>query len=419
MLMGHGGHSFFINESFHGVQTEKMDLGFSVSPSYDISSSSTSTSSATSNNYIEHTVSKMDTLAGIAIKYGVEVSDIKRMNGLMTDLQMFAHKTLHIPLPGRHPPSTALSNSPKTPSSVSSRLPPRYGIRSSYRNNASDSTNVSKTKKSEKRPVSLAMSLLRGYYGLSPSQEGNEGTEMKVYRTDNGLHTEGEPFTPSQTYANGGPQAVNKTSNVFLNGDLLKKAEKGARGEGSLRTDDDLLFKEVLVTDSSCNEIEKASESSVRRRTKVEGMDSSNSPSENVLKQESSYTAKGGKGLSLRPKTGGKFSMTSDATSALEHQFTISDPFMADAFITGVGSLRGLGESPGNGKPAEDFISKVRRSSSTPSLQDSGRVSPIKSGSRWQTKGDIQGVSTSSVPRPIFEGIARPLNGRRNKAAMD
>ncbi|KAG1359525.1 hypothetical protein COCNU_08G009710 [Cocos nucifera] len=55
--------------------------------------------------YIEHHVSKMDTLAGIAIKYGVEVADIKRMNGLVTDRQMFAHKTLRIPLPGRHPPS--------------------------------------------------------------------------------------------------------------------------------------------------------------------------------------------------------------------------------------------------------------------------------------------------------------------------
>ncbi|XP_054809208.1 uncharacterized protein LOC129311168 [Prosopis cineraria] len=55
--------------------------------------------------YIRHPVSKMDTLAGIAIKYGVEVSDIKKMNGLVTDLQMFALKTLHIPLRGRHPPS--------------------------------------------------------------------------------------------------------------------------------------------------------------------------------------------------------------------------------------------------------------------------------------------------------------------------
>ncbi|KAJ0104927.1 hypothetical protein Patl1_19325 [Pistacia atlantica] len=52
----------------------------------------------------------MDTLAGVAIKYGVEVADIKRLNGLATDLQMFALKTLQIPLPGRHPPSPCLSD---------------------------------------------------------------------------------------------------------------------------------------------------------------------------------------------------------------------------------------------------------------------------------------------------------------------
>ncbi|KVH95825.1 Peptidoglycan-binding lysin domain-containing protein [Cynara cardunculus var. scolymus] len=40
---------------------------------------------------IEHTVSKFDTLAGVAIRYGVEVADIKKMNGLTTDLQMFAY----------------------------------------------------------------------------------------------------------------------------------------------------------------------------------------------------------------------------------------------------------------------------------------------------------------------------------------
>ncbi|KAF9624039.1 hypothetical protein IFM89_007737 [Coptis chinensis] len=65
--------------------------------------------------YIEHMVSKMDTLAGVAIKYGVEVADIKRMNGLVSDLQMFALKSLQIPLPGRHPPSPVLSNGSATP----------------------------------------------------------------------------------------------------------------------------------------------------------------------------------------------------------------------------------------------------------------------------------------------------------------
>jgi len=35
----------------------------------------------------------------------IQVADVKRMNGLASDLQMFALKTLRIPLPGRHPPS--------------------------------------------------------------------------------------------------------------------------------------------------------------------------------------------------------------------------------------------------------------------------------------------------------------------------
>ncbi|KAI3817032.1 hypothetical protein L1987_10819 [Smallanthus sonchifolius] len=59
---------------------------------------------------MEHTVTKFDTLAGVAIKYGVEVADIKKMNGLTTDIQMFSRKTLYIPLPGRHPPSLIMSN---------------------------------------------------------------------------------------------------------------------------------------------------------------------------------------------------------------------------------------------------------------------------------------------------------------------
>ncbi|GAU41817.1 hypothetical protein TSUD_299830 [Trifolium subterraneum] len=70
-------------------------------------------------SYIEHHVSKFDTLAGVAIKYGVEVADVKRMNGLATDLQMFALQTLRIPLPGRHPPSPV----PDEPTKL--RIPPK------------------------------------------------------------------------------------------------------------------------------------------------------------------------------------------------------------------------------------------------------------------------------------------------------
>ena len=48
----------------------------------------------------------------------IQVSDIKRMNGLATDLQMFALKTLKIPLPGRHPPSSP----PSPPDEESAKL---------------------------------------------------------------------------------------------------------------------------------------------------------------------------------------------------------------------------------------------------------------------------------------------------------
>lgn len=45
-----------------------------------------------------HKVSKNDNLAGIAIKYGIAVADIKQVNGLLTDNGMFAKDTLLIPL---------------------------------------------------------------------------------------------------------------------------------------------------------------------------------------------------------------------------------------------------------------------------------------------------------------------------------
>jgi hypothetical protein len=116
--------------------------------------------------YLLHRVCRFDTLAGVAIKYGVEVgnnglspsssplssidpslgrhltrllrrrppralvaclpacaccssiqvADVKRANGLTTDLQMFAHKTLRVPLHGRHAPATAPSPPSSSPS---------------------------------------------------------------------------------------------------------------------------------------------------------------------------------------------------------------------------------------------------------------------------------------------------------------
>ena len=63
------------DKRWNGSSRLSTDDGL-ISPSASSTSSRSSSSpipSATGLNYIEHRVSKMDTLAGVAIKYGVEV----------------------------------------------------------------------------------------------------------------------------------------------------------------------------------------------------------------------------------------------------------------------------------------------------------------------------------------------------------
>lgn len=60
-------------------------------------SSDCSTSMSPEEEIIYHKVSKHDNLAGVAVKYGVTVYDIKAANGLHSDAAMFARDTLFIP----------------------------------------------------------------------------------------------------------------------------------------------------------------------------------------------------------------------------------------------------------------------------------------------------------------------------------
>ncbi|KAL4303141.1 hypothetical protein GQ457_10G018700 [Hibiscus cannabinus] len=148
-----------------------------------------------SSGCMEHTVSRFDTLAGVAIKYGVEVADIKKMNGLVTDLQMFALKTLQIPLPGRHPPSPCLSNDSTASGQSSGNQTPTKHLPPDLL----DSFQSLKLK--SPRKVSPAMSSLQGYYGLKPTEKRtmSEVFEMAVYRkgeadyVDDGEGKDSEP----------------------------------------------------------------------------------------------------------------------------------------------------------------------------------------------------------------------------------
>jgi hypothetical protein len=51
------------------------DMAARLSPSSSIDDATSTSGSSSSIGYMEHTVSKLDTLAGVAIKYGVEVTN--------------------------------------------------------------------------------------------------------------------------------------------------------------------------------------------------------------------------------------------------------------------------------------------------------------------------------------------------------
>ncbi|PWZ18928.1 LysM and putative peptidoglycan-binding domain-containing protein 1 [Zea mays] len=124
---------------------------------------------------LEHEVTRMDTLAGIAIKYGVEISDIKRANSLVTDSQMFAHKSLLIPLPGMPMPSLNACG------------------QRTIRTCAPNHRQKRDAPKSRQQGASSTMNTLQRYYGLTPPQKGgntmDSSTELSVYHKGGGCQS--------------------------------------------------------------------------------------------------------------------------------------------------------------------------------------------------------------------------------------
>ncbi|KAG0457330.1 hypothetical protein HPP92_022487 [Vanilla planifolia] len=206
--------------------------------------------SASGVNYIEHTVSKMDTLVGVAIKYGVEVADIKRINGLVTDLQMFAHKSLQIPLPGRHPPSPILSNG--SCEDRGKKTPPRQS-----HDDVLDSLQSLKLK-SPPRRVSPAMCSLQGYYGLRQLKKdlSPEGTEMAVYKSGNSFLLEEKTVLKQQDALHSLHRKSRSLVNVILheNGDItgdISESDRFIRRRSKPDADQSLRTPEILLKEES------------------------------------------------------------------------------------------------------------------------------------------------------------------------
>ncbi|KAJ6418715.1 LOC443603 PROTEIN-RELATED [Salix viminalis] len=347
------------------------------------SGSGDNNSSSSSKNYIEHQVSKRDTLAGVAIKYGVEVPDIKRLNGLSTDLQMFALKILRIPLPGRHPPSPILSNGSTSPGGNNVDMtPPRPRLSNVLE------TIESLSLKSPAKKVSPAMSTLQKFYDLKSSKrkDSAEGMEMAVYRRgslddlNEGLLHRATPISGS-SYGN--HKSINLANDFLLENGLAgeyKPPSEPREGEG-----------------------EKSNEKFVRRRQKADA-DPRAGTIEKLLKEEnnggsSAFSNVTGKSLAMRPKSASRTSLAAE-----------SEPGWLNAMPMGLGD-----------SIIADVSDGVRKSSSSPGLQDqeNSNSSSVWPTSKWSLKPDLQALSTAAISIPIFDGLPKPISGRRSKAALD
>ncbi|KAL8139893.1 hypothetical protein V2J09_005914 [Rumex salicifolius] len=349
------------------------------SPGHSSSSSSSSTSPC---RFFEHPVSKLDTLAGVAIKYGVEVADIKKMNGLVTDRQMFGLKTLRIPQPGRHPPSPSLSNGCNTAgNTVSGKTPPRRMLPDIL-------DSFESLKATPEQEVSQAMSSLQGYYGLReeshPRRTQSEGFEMAVYNKEMvGPFENGASMKPSSGLKP--PLSLHGKSRSLANG---------------FYTEEDEMGNHVPLGESSDTDSDKWSDKPVRRRQKSEADFTSRIP-EKILKESGIsgwFSAITGKGLALRTKSSSRNSLDSEAEA-------VGTNANASGLLASI---------------IADGLLGVRKSSSTPILQDEDNNSSISiwKGS-WNLKPDLQALSNSAIAKPILDGWANPITGRKTKTALD
>ncbi|XP_042021678.1 uncharacterized protein LOC121769068 [Salvia splendens] len=340
-------------------------------------------------NYIVHTVSKYDTLAGVAIKYGVEVADVKRLNGLVTDLQMFALETIQIPHPGRHPPSPVSSNGHKTPPRPSTTQQTlsscgHSDLFDSFSSLKLKSKSKSKSKSSSEMKVSLSMSRMQCYYGLrSAEMKGaGEGCEMAMYKKG-GAH-----------YLEDGPLLKSSISNPPLS--HYRKSKSAA---DCLDSENGSLIDEDLLQGAESNGSTELIAKLVRRRQKSEADFTSRSTEKLLTEENSNGTAISGKGLALWPKSSGRtVSLGADGEAGGFKPIPIG---LGDAFLN-------------------DDVNGVKKSSSVSSLQDSDNsaMSSIWPTSKWSLKQDFQALSAAAMTSPIFDGLSKPSNWR-NKAAVD
>ncbi|KAJ3682293.1 hypothetical protein LUZ60_014866 [Juncus effusus] len=231
-----GSNGFFDGIGYHDNKSSEIESIATIptsssSPARCFVSHPSSPSSPSFANvsYVDHRVSKMDTLAGVAIKYGVEVADIRRLNGLSTDLQMYAHKTLRIPNPARLPPSYFQSNgSDHTRETTPPRRPHEDLL---------ESLQSLKLKPPRQQRVSQAMSLLQGYYNLSPpppkNRDSNSQLSPSSHKPTKSFPLDQDPFFLDGISKSEPPPNRHRKTRSLINGDIEESVRRRQKADVS------------------------------------------------------------------------------------------------------------------------------------------------------------------------------------------
>ncbi|CAN8256884.1 unnamed protein product [Cochlearia groenlandica] len=159
------------------------------------------------------------------------------------------------------------------------------------------------------------------------------------------------------------------------------------------------LFEEVNKSPDNNTSQATLSHKFIRRRQKSEADFTSRTP-ELLLKEENGssnggFSSIAGKGLALRSKASCRTNLSAESETG---PVPIS-----------------LMDAP----PVPDRFCNVRKSLSTPSLQEpdgNGSLSLWPS-SKWSLKPDL--LTPAAITSSIFDGLPKPLTGRRNKTALD
>lgn len=322
---------------------------------------------ASGGGYIEHRVSKLDTLAGVAIRYGVEVADIKRMNGLVTDLQMFAHKKLKIPLPGRHPPSPILDSAS---SGSREETPPQKH----HENGGPDVSRLLTRAKPPRASISPAMSSLQGFYGLKPS---SNNTAMEAI--NNGATSGTVLLPPGSEVELASRASATPLSASPIRSQKLRNSVNGHSSTNGHHLPGDFSLVDATDEDDTSNRSSPMDKFVRRRQQQKTDFDSPCRTPELLIKDDTAGTpplrSSGGKGLALRPKSGSKADPTPTRTS--------SESLLSNGFLG------------------------VRKSSSTPNFEESDGSSLWSTG-KWAIK-------TEAITRPLLDSWPKLLN----KIALD